>query len=160
MEALVTQTVMAEAGDLPRLYDRMRDQRLLRRVVKGAGTYAEFLGIHERCGPFCLEALQSGEVACFWWITQFYAQAVCFHGCVFKPYRRFALSLWNKIRCNLFAAGATDIFVFTDDACPEIGRLCARAGLRIATRIGNHKETVVWAADREWAACSENSSIL
>ena len=141
---MVARTVKAELADLPGLYERMREQRLLRRVVKGGGSYAEFLAIHEQRGPLCLEVLPNGDVAGFWWVTGFYAQAVCFHACLFKPWRRLAPALFAGIRDRLFRAGATDIFVCVEDRYPDLGRFCAGAGLKEITRIG--QEVVVWAA--------------
>lgn len=127
--------------DLVAVYEQMQAEGLLDRVLVGGWSLEDLEELAGR-GNFFIER-HNGEIAFFWWLTHFYHDAWCFHGCAFKQYRRQALArlveYYDIFACN----GITDLYAFSQTR--DVALFLRRAGFNPVSSID--KEIQVWAVN-------------
>lgn len=132
-------TAHATEADITAMYGQMRDEGLLERVLHNDMSFEAF---QEIAGAelFFVEK-EDGEVFGFWWLTSFYATALCFHGCAFRARRKMALERMQDAFKRLAAQGVTDLYAFSQSL--DVAMFLRRLGFEPVSEI--NKEITVWA---------------
>lgn len=133
--------------EISQLYQRMREEDLLARVVQGDESLEEFREIAAET-TFQVTRDTTGEIAGFWWLSPVYGASCAFHFCLFRPYRKQAPELFADIAARLFSAGVGAIFAFTNTKHHDLTRFCRGVGFKHIETINNiNKERLhVWVA--------------
>lgn len=128
-------------ADLVAVYEQLRAERLLGRVLH-AGAALEDLEELAAGKFFFVEKEEGGGIGGFWWLTPFYATAVCFHGCVFRSHRDAAAELMQGALMHLAARGVSDLYAFSEHR--DVAAFLKRFGFEPVSKI--NQEITVWAA--------------
>lgn len=133
-------TVAPTPADVVAIYERMGAERLLGRVLHEGASLEEFREI--AAGKFFfVEKEDSGESGGFWWLTPFYATAMCFHGCAFRSHRAEAVELMRAAFKRLAAQGVSDLYAFSEHR--DVAGFLKRLGFEPVSKI--NQEITVWA---------------
>lgn len=127
------------------LYQRMRDENLLSRVVQGDESFSEFQSIAADA-TFQTVRDTAGTIAGFWWLSQVYGTVCAFHFCLFRPYRSQAADLFRVISNKIFSVGVSAIMAFTNVRHHDLTRFCRAAGFKHIETI--NKELNVWVVEK------------
>lgn len=139
--AFSTTTRRVSTAMVPDLYRRMREEKLLERVVQGDTSLVTFWEIENNSEMFW-EATPEGDAAGFWWVRHVYAGAYTFHCCVFRKYRAQAGAMYAKIRRELAELDVTELLFCAAAKHRDLTGFCVSQGFERVTTI--EKETGIW----------------
>ncbi|MDL2267195.1 hypothetical protein LJC46_04310 [Desulfovibrio sp. OttesenSCG-928-G15] len=139
---VISSTPMADVL-LPVLYERMQEEGLLSRVVRGDESFTLFTEGARRWHITVEYIEQYGEtyIAGFWWLTPVGESSACFHFCLFRRFRPFAKAIYADIARRLQSAGIINLFFTVGHR--DLRFFCVSIGARKIWNINNKEQ--LWA---------------